>query len=45
MNFDGSFDPAALEVIRSSLKDLGILDTMPPVSAMLTPGFAPVKVN
>ena len=45
MNFDGSFDPAALEVIRSSLKDLGILDTAPPVSAMLAPGFAPVKVN
>ena len=38
MNFDGSFDPAALEVIRSSLKDLGILDTAPPVSAMLAPG-------
>jgi hypothetical protein len=45
MNFDGSFDPAALEVIRSSLKDLGILDSAPPVSALLTPGFAPVKVN
>lgn len=45
MNFDGRFDPAALEVIRSSLKDLGILDTAPPVSAMLAPGFAPVKVN
>ena len=45
MNFDGSFDPAALDVIRASLKDLGILDTAPPVSAMLAPGFAPVKVN
>ena len=45
MNFDGSFDPAALDVIRASLKDLGILDTEPPVSAMLAPGFAPVKVN
>jgi NitT/TauT family transport system substrate-binding protein len=45
MNFDGSFDPAALEVIRSSLKDLGILDRAPPVSALLMPGFAPVKVN
>jgi ABC-type nitrate/sulfonate/bicarbonate transport system substrate-binding protein len=45
MNFDGSFDPAALDVIRASLKDLGILDTAPPVSAMLVRGFAPVKVN
>ena len=45
MNFDGSFDPAALDVIRASLKDLGILDTAPPVSAMLAPGFAPVRVN
>ncbi len=45
MNFDGSFDPAALEVIRASLKDLGILDSVPPVSALLTSGFAPVKVN
>ena len=27
MNFDGSFDPAALDVIRASLKDLGILDS------------------
>jgi len=45
MNFDGSFDPAALDVIRSSLKDLGILDIAPPVSAMLVRGFAPVKVN
>ncbi len=45
MNFDGSFDPQALNVIRSSLKDLGILDTEPPVSALLAPGFAPVKVN
>jgi NitT/TauT family transport system substrate-binding protein len=45
MNFDGSFDPAALDVIRASLKDLGILDTAPPVSAMLAPGFTPVKVN
>ena len=45
MNFDGSFDPAALDVIRASLKDLGILDSEPPVSAMLVRGFAPVKVN
>jgi NitT/TauT family transport system substrate-binding protein len=45
MNFDGSFDPAALDVIRASLKDLGILDTEPPVSAILVRGFTPVKVN
>ena len=45
MNFDGSFDPAALDVIRASLRDLGILDREPPVSAMLVTGFAPVKVN
>src|ERR1019366_10205555 len=26
---DGAWDPAAIDVIRNSLKDLGILDTVP----------------
>jgi ABC-type nitrate/sulfonate/bicarbonate transport system substrate-binding protein len=45
MSFDGQFDPQALEVIRASLKDLGILDFIPPASALYSPGFAPVKLN
>jgi ABC-type nitrate/sulfonate/bicarbonate transport system substrate-binding protein len=40
---DGAFSPKALEVIRSSLKDLGILDHTPEAAALYAPGFAPVK--
>jgi len=42
---DGQFDPKALEVIRSSLKDLGILNTMPATAALYTGKFVPVKLN
>lgn len=40
---DGSFSPKALEVIRISLKDLGILDKVPEASALYDPRFTPVK--
>ena len=43
LSFDGSFNPKALEVIRSSLKDLGINDNMPEVAQLYAPGFQPVK--
>jgi ABC-type nitrate/sulfonate/bicarbonate transport system substrate-binding protein len=44
MSDDGSFSPAALEVIRHSLKDLGIVDEAPPLTAMYTDRFIPVKL-
>jgi len=45
MSADGQFDPKALEVTRSSLKDLGILETVPATSALYTGKFVPVKLN
>ena len=44
LSFDGAFSPKALEVIRSSLKDLGIIDTAPEISQLFAPGFQPVKL-
>jgi NitT/TauT family transport system substrate-binding protein len=40
---DGSFSPQALEVIRVSLKDLGILEQVPEASALYDASFTPVK--
>jgi hypothetical protein len=40
---DGAFSPQALEVIRVSLKDLGILEQVPDASALYDPSFTPVK--
>jgi NitT/TauT family transport system substrate-binding protein len=40
---DGSFDPKAIEVIRRSLKELGILDTVPDPKSLYTDKFVPVK--
>jgi ABC-type nitrate/sulfonate/bicarbonate transport system substrate-binding protein len=45
MSKDGSFDPQGLEVIRQSLKDLGILDQVPPASAIYTDKFTPVSIQ
>jgi NitT/TauT family transport system substrate-binding protein len=44
LSFDGAFPPKALEVIRASLKDLGITDTEPTLAAMYDPQFVPVKL-
>lgn len=40
---DGAFDPAAIEVIRRSLKDLGILNFDPDPKTLYTSQFVPVK--
>ena len=40
---DGAFSRKAIEVIRSSLKDLGIIDTAPEAAKMYAPGFAAMK--
>ena len=40
---DGSFDPKAIEVIRRSLKELGILDFEPDPKTLYTDKFVPVK--
>lgn len=42
LSFDGAFSPKAIEVIRSSLRDLGIVETAPEAAQMFAPGFAPV---
>jgi NitT/TauT family transport system substrate-binding protein len=45
LSFDGTFDPKALEVIRASLKDLGILDSVPPAASLYDGRFVPVALN
>jgi NitT/TauT family transport system substrate-binding protein len=40
---DGSWDPVAIEVIRKSLKDLGILDSLPDARTIYNDQFVPVK--
>jgi ABC-type nitrate/sulfonate/bicarbonate transport system substrate-binding protein len=45
LSFDGQFDPQALETIRASLKDLGILEVMPAISALYVGSFVPVRIN
>lgn len=45
LSFDGQFDAKALEVIRASLKDLGILDTAPAVTSLYDGRFVPVALN
>jgi ABC-type nitrate/sulfonate/bicarbonate transport system substrate-binding protein len=44
MSFDGVFSAKAVEIIRGSLKDLGITDSAPAAAAMYDPGFTPVKL-
>lgn len=44
LSFDGAFDPKAVEIIRHSLKDLGILERVPEARELFLPGFAPVKL-
>jgi len=40
---DGAWDPAAIDVIRNSLKDLGILETVPEAKMIYNDKFVPVK--
>ena len=44
MSDDGLFDAPALEVIRRSLKELGIMDRMPEAKELYTDQFIPVKL-
>ncbi|HUK06409.1 MAG TPA: ABC transporter substrate-binding protein [Stellaceae bacterium] len=43
MSDDGVFNPAAIETIRKSLPELGILDSVPDAKALYTDRFVPVK--
>jgi len=45
LSFDGKFDPKGLDVIRASLKDLGILATVPATAALYDGSFVPVVLN
>ena len=40
---DGAWDPVAIDVIRNSLKDLGILDRVPDAKSIYNDQFVPVK--
>jgi hypothetical protein len=40
---DGAWDPKAIEVIRHSLKELGILPEVPDAKALYNDKFVPVK--
>ncbi len=40
---DGAFSPAAIDVIRHSLKELGILSTVPEAKTIYNDKFVPVK--
>lgn len=44
ISLDGAFNPKAIEIIRRSLKDLGILDRVPEANELYLPGFTPVKL-
>jgi ABC-type nitrate/sulfonate/bicarbonate transport system substrate-binding protein len=43
MSDDGAFSPAAIDVIRSSLVELGILDKIPDAKVLYTDQFVPVR--
>jgi NitT/TauT family transport system substrate-binding protein len=42
-SLDGAWDPEAIDVIRSSLKELGILPAIPDAKALYTDRFVPVR--
>lgn len=44
MSKDGTWDPAAVEATAKSLKELGIMDTIPDPKTLYTTKFTPVKV-
>ncbi len=41
---DGAWDPESIDVIRKSLKDLGILDFIPEAKSIYNDKFVPVKI-
>ena len=44
MSYDGAFSPKALDIIRGSLKDLGVLDHVPAAKELYAQQFTPVKL-
>jgi NitT/TauT family transport system substrate-binding protein len=42
---DGVFDPKAMNVVRNSLQELGILESVPAASAIYSDKFVPVSIN
>lgn len=42
ISFDGTFSQKALEMLRNSFKDLGVLDTVPEIKDIYNPNFTPV---
>ncbi len=45
MSNDGAFNPAAIEAIRHSLPELGMLDHAPEAASLYTAEFTPVKLD
>jgi len=43
-SLDGAWDPAAIDVLRNSFKDLGILDFVPEARVIYNDKFVPVKL-
>jgi ABC-type nitrate/sulfonate/bicarbonate transport system substrate-binding protein len=43
-SLDGAWDPAAIDVIRHSFKDLGILDFVPEAKTIYNDKFVPVRI-
>ena len=44
MSLDGAFDPASVAAVAKSLKELGIMDTVPDPKTIYTAKFVPVKI-
>ncbi len=44
ISFDGAFSPKALELLRHSFRELGVLDSVPETKDIYNPGFTPVKL-
>lgn len=42
---DGAFDPKAVDVIRNTLPDFGVLDSVPAAKDLYTDKFVPVKLD
>jgi hypothetical protein len=43
MSQDGAFDPAAIDVLKDSYVEMGMLDKKPTTEQILTTQFTPVK--
>jgi hypothetical protein len=44
MSSDGAWDPASVEAVAKSLKELGIMDTVPDPKTIYNAKFVPVKI-